>query len=112
MYIRPSDLYWLDPVKEAAKQFALGQWCTDQPHHVVIHELGHLAHYRQDAAAYRAALDKVWTAEELSIARRVSAYAAESPREFVAEVFVLLTLGKPIADDVLSLYQKLGGMQL
>lgn len=109
LYVRPSDLYWIDPAKESAYQYSIRQWSTDRPSHAVIHELGHLAHYRHDAQAYRQALNSVFSADQAVIAAKVSQYAAKEPREFVAETFVLLVSGRSVADDVLVLYKEFGG---
>lgn len=110
LFIKPSDTYWLDPAKVSEKRFASGFWSSNHPDHAIIHELGHLAHYKHSADLFRRALRDL-TAEEQAIASKVSGYAADDAREFVAETFVLLTLGKPVADDVLALYRQLGGFE-
>jgi hypothetical protein len=43
------------------------------------------------------------------IARRVSAKAAKSPRDFVGEVFAGIATGKHYDSDVIALFDEIGG---
>jgi hypothetical protein len=110
LFLRPSDAYWLDAAGEAARQYAKQRWSTGRPDHAVIHEMGHLAHYRHAPASYANLLQVKFTAEQAATASKVGFYAATEPREFVAETFVLLTVGAKIDEDVLKLYRLLGGV--
>ena len=112
MYIQPSDSYWDDAAKSAKKEYEDGYWSSGDPHHAILHELGHNTHYLQAQAQYIGYLTTMLTSSQAIIAAKVSKYAMESQGEFVAETFVLIIQGKKIDDDVLELYQSLEGRLL
>lgn len=73
----------------------------------VVHEMGHLLHYQASAENFFGLQSA--SHRQPMIARKVSTYATNSPREFVAEVFLGLVYGKDFDDDVLQMYTALGG---
>lgn len=65
-------------------------------------------HYQNSPSAYQAQM--ALSPAETLIASKVSGYAQDGVREFVAETFVALALGRTLSNDVLNLYQVLGGI--
>lgn len=81
--------------------------------HVIRTEIGHALHYRNLANQGRTAIWNTWlTAEEELLAGRVSRYAAENRKEFVAEVFAMKWAGAAVDSEVEALYDALGGPSL
>ncbi len=95
----------------------------------IFHEMGHLQHEYSAGANYEKmgklaelknakikdtsiADDFLKDKNKQQIAYKISAYAAESPSEFVAEVFAKLTNGSKLSDDVMTLYEKYHGPKL
>ena len=81
---------------------------------LIYHEIGHLEHAENTKSTFYF-LDKkhmrLFKASK-DIASKVSAYATTSPCEFVAECFAKLCDGIKLDDDVMKLYEKLGGFPL
>jgi hypothetical protein len=83
----------------------------------VVHEIGHWAHFHQDQTNYAILAQEFdrneWKAavEMLDIESRVSRYAAENEREFVAEMYSGIRSGREdlLADDLMEVYEWLGG---
>lgn len=89
--------------------------------HLVRHEVGHAAH--ESAAGFDQISDQyeqgwgdavggqVDDVEELrqTIGEELSAYAAQSPNEFVAEAFAVQYAGEDLATGLQNLYDELGG---
>lgn len=73
----------------------------------VVHEMGHLMHFQSSASNFYSLQSA--SHRQPMVARKVSTYATNSPREFVAEVFLGLVYGKAFDDDVIQMYQGLGG---
>lgn len=73
----------------------------------VIHELGHLLHYQSSSENFFGLHGA--SHRQPMIARKVSTYATNAPREFVAEVFLGLVYGKSFDDDVIQMYNGFGG---
>ena len=94
--------------------------CIVSPYRNIFHELGHLAHFEsmgKDWKLYKS-MDKGSGAltlefksdpEKIEIARKITAYATQSPNEFVAEVYTDILEGKKIPDDAMRLYRKYHG---
>ena len=80
----------------------------------IFHELGHLEHEKQSKKIFEAFKFSSFgkNQAEIDIARKVSDYAAESPVEFVAEVFSDLLNGKKYSKDIMDLYNKYGGPKI
>ena len=86
----------------------------------IFHEIGHLndkVRYGDDGLTGK--IDfyqklKAWgdNKKDFGIACTVSNYASTSPGEFVAEVFAELVSGNKLSDEVLELYQRLGGKMI
>lgn len=108
LFINPSSPYWADKAAYAKHQHRTGYWATDHPDHAIWHELGHVMHYQNSPVAYEASM--VLSLSERGIAGKVSGYAEDGVREFVAETFAALALGRTLPSDVLNLYQILGGI--
>jgi hypothetical protein len=65
-------------------------------------------HYQNSPVGYQAHI--LLSPSDLAVAGKVSKYAQDGVREFIAETFAALALGKPQPSDVLNLYQLLGGI--
>lgn len=112
LFFRPSNLYWTKPVEWSQKEYASKWSSTNRRDHTLVHELGHLAHYRHAEQSYRQLEGVVFTQGQAEIARRVSNYASEDPREFVAETFVLLIDGgNKLDNEIMALYRQYGGYE-
>jgi len=59
----------------------------------LIHRVGHAAHYRHAPTLYTTLARQGLSVTEQAVALKISSYAAENPREFVAETFALLAAG-------------------
>lgn len=108
LFVNPASGYWANKAAYAKHQKQIGYWSTDHPDHAIWHELGHLMHYQNSPVAYQAHI--ALSPADLVVAGKVSGYAQDGVREFIAETFAALALGKPQPSDVLSLYQLLGGI--
>lgn len=108
--LNPASLYWTKPQAAAQAAFANDRfWSTNRADHAVLHEMGHLSHYLHVPFGYIGLAKAVFTPEQTLIALKVSRYAAESPREFIAETFVLLQEGVSLEADIMALYDQYGG---
>lgn len=79
----------------------------DRPTISLIHEIGHILHERSLGDAF-------WTPGSIvtgspTTANKVSGYAGNNKKEFVAEVFTGLILGKVWPTDVMNEYRRYGG---
>jgi hypothetical protein len=89
---------------------AAGFFADPTPQGVLIHELGHFAHWRRlGMEPYLALARRRLSGPERATAHTVSPYAATDPCEFVAETFTGLSAGRTYGADVLTLYVKFGG---
>lgn len=84
-----------------------GYLSTSDERHIVLHELGHVAHMKSDFE--RAVSPEFDSVEDQDVAAKVSALAASMPGEFVAETFVGLIIGVQYPQEVMDLYRRLGG---
>lgn len=109
LFANPASAYWQDRAGFAAAEQGRGDWSAADPAHGVRHEMGHLSHHRSAPAVYAA--NAPLLDEEQPIASRVSAYAAENVREFVAETFAALLAGRALDADIMRLYRKYGGVE-
>lgn len=77
----------------------------------LYHEFGHKAHHAVCKNYGNMGLD--WSKQEFQdIAAKVSLYSKNSPEEFVADTFALLSQRKILPLDVIQLYEKCGGPQI
>jgi hypothetical protein len=109
LVLNPTDDYWSHPQMVADHQHGIGYWSTNHKYHAVLHECGHAAHHQAAPTLYASLAGKKLTAQEAAIAAKVSEYAVEDAREFVAEVFAALAAGVTMDADVYVLYVALGG---
>lgn len=83
---------------------------TQNQHHLVRHELGHVAHYRSMTTDERSL---IWHADlnaaQRELARSVSGLATWSVKEFVAEVHAGLWAGFRYDRDVMTLFDLFRG---
>jgi hypothetical protein len=115
--LNPTSPYWAGTMAEvramAREAKDRGFRATADPRHPILHELGHLAHWE----AKRASWDDDWgdrvgaARDQQAMAGRVSGRAAQSPAQFVAEVFAGLRLGEKYPVNILTLYALYGGLQ-
>ena len=92
----------------AQREMLESGWMTQTS--VVLHELGHIAHYHNSDSG---TLDRLrsmrFSGDEARIARKVSRYAGKNPMEFVAEVFAGMKAGSAYGGDVMEMYKKFRG---
>jgi hypothetical protein len=80
-----------------------------------LHEIGHLIHkntykFFDEAGKESSKIYKEFQNKNIqAVALQVSAYAANSPLEFVAETYKRLRNGQVFSDDVMALYKKYNG---
>jgi hypothetical protein len=91
-----------------------GLFSTQHPQHFVRHEVGHAMHYRALSSSLKQR-DQIWYAESLErdsfrVAQRVGDRATWNPKEFVAEVFAGLWGKVDYDDEVIALFDSLGGV--
>ncbi len=89
---------------------ATGFGGLDKPTITTIHEIGHILHERSSGDAFWATGSII--AGKADSAGRVTGYAAQNKKEFVAEVFAGLIIGKEFGGDVLDEYQRYNGPKL
>lgn len=75
----------------------------------MVHELGHFLHYHQNRSMFHDLTGTEFAGDKADVAGSVSAYAAEKPREFIAEVFLGMVYGRTYSADVMEMYDGLGG---
>lgn len=76
---------------------------------VIIHELGHNLHARNNAAMVFSGSDLENKYKMTDLAIEVSPYATKNPLEFVAEAFVGLVYGYKYSAGVMAKYNEWGG---
>ena len=108
LYLNPTTSYWASKQAYVKSQYDTGKWSTAHPNHPILHELGHTMQHDNSPVAYQARA-RLSPAEKI-VAGKVSAYAQEDVREFVAETFTSLATGQILPSDVLTLYQLYGGI--
>jgi len=108
LFLNPSSSYWANKAAYAKQQQQTGYWSTGDPDHAIWHELGHLMHYQNSPSAYQSQM--ALSPADTLVAGKVSGYAQDGVREFIAETFAALSLGRAFTNDVLNLYQVLGGI--
>lgn len=112
IFLNPAYSQWGQLEQDVKLQFSKNYWSTDNKHHVIFHESGHLAHYANNPLVYLQLYGKELSPKDVLIAKKVSLYAVKSKLEFVAEVFAGLVAGKKFDDDIMKLYISLGGLKL
>lgn len=80
----------------------------NKPTITCIHEIGHILHERSAGDMFWET-GSILTGGKAANAGEVSGYAATTKKEFVAEVFAGLILGKPFSDACTQEYLALGG---
>jgi len=116
IYLNERSAYWNDPAALVARnrQGPKPWWSSDNPHSVIIHEVGHALHHRALGTAYAtdpalrrpSALTR--TEKQLIIAE-VGEYASTKPVELVAEVYNAMMAGRQFSKAIMDLYAKFGG---
>jgi hypothetical protein len=87
-------------------------WSTADPAHFVFHEIGHFLVYDHlSARDYLKLSGYQWHPSELGIAAKVSSRATRDALEFIGEVFAALMAKRPLDQDVIDLYSRLGGVK-
>ena len=119
IYVNPESWHFKKrkSIRKYARRFhAKGYTSTDDPAHVLRHELAHLLHARAAGVGF---LDdhQAWPradAAARAIAARVSHRATQSPSEFVAEVFAGMWGGRDFDADgeVMAWYHRYRGPAL
>lgn len=123
--------FWDDPADRMKYLGRARMFSSDQPDHVITHELGHLTHartkswqkivkaeeYRISGSAFASARAQIDWLNRLEtrvkdVGKSVSRYATTSAKEFVAETWAGLHAGKTYGDTVMQLYVELGGPEV
>lgn len=106
MALNPDWAGWRDGGKTIKEQFKAGFFSSDHPLHAIYHEAAHA-----NAAALKVdhGMTRFSKADELAIARSVSKRAGVDKDEFLAEVRAAKMAGRRFKQDVLKLYERLGG---
>lgn len=118
MLIDPRDEYWRNPAATAAKNHDERMWSTSDPNHAVLHDMAHWLHFNADPANYVSLKTLAFNADEVAVIARQVSTAADTPVEFMAEVFAQLwrrridggTTSLP-NNAIMDLYRKLGGIE-
>ena len=95
----------------AQRLFEAKEWSTHSELHVALHELMHTAQYLQNPEQWTTLHLRFFSEDErVFIFTHVGLYANSDVIEFLAEVGVGLLLGMVYPDEVMALYQSLGGL--
>jgi hypothetical protein len=113
IYINPASKFFAKgPAKVTAEQAEMRWWSASRVEQVIDHEIGHARHHQAlghafDRPELRSSFDEETTAK---IREWVSGYAAQSPVEFVAEVYAGLKAGIQYKKVVMDFFVGLGGV--
>ncbi len=100
---------WYRP-GDAQVHYDIGFHSTPSPDHTTHHEIGHALHHQGIGDEGFAKLSSgSLSPEHWPIARKVSTYATTNIKEFVAETYVGILHGNKYPEDVMALYESLGG---
>jgi hypothetical protein len=97
----------IDETKGGDSYYTLSSNLDPEGPGTVIHEMGHMMHFQSSATNFYSLQGA--SHRQPMVARKVSTYATNNPREFVAEVFLGLVYGKSFDDDVIQMYRAFGG---
>lgn len=87
-------------------------WLTDDQDHFVFHEIGHFLVYDHlGARDYLKLGGYQWHPADLTIASAVSTRATLDALEFIGEAFSALMAKRPLHQDAIDLYLRLGGVK-
>jgi hypothetical protein len=110
IWLNPDHPSWSDPAAFFADPKYQTWFSSNHPEHTIYHEVGHGLHARAlGPERFDEWKDSFASAEDYRTARKVSKYATTNTSEFVAEVYAARVAGKRYDDDVLTLYERLGG---
>jgi hypothetical protein len=108
MVINRTGDYWQDPDKNAARGKNVGRSSYSRPDGPIMHELGHKLHFMNAPSSPNTrSFGSIMEVDP--IVDHVSAYAADSPSEFVAEVFAGIQGGSRYPPVIKNLYDKYRG---
>lgn len=112
IFINPRAQFWEESVTQAKLEFNRGWWSSDDPLHVLHHEIGHFLHNSSlGNDVYQFFKETPLTTRQVSIIiTEVSEYATENPLEFVAETYAALRAGRKFSEELLRLYSHFGGI--
>ena len=97
----------IDDTKGGDTLYTLSSQLDPEGPATVVHEMGHLLHHQTSASNFYGLQSA--SHRQPMVARKVSTYATNNPRELVAEVFLGLVYGKSFDDDVIEMYNAFGG---
>ena len=117
--INPFNRHWTGDTAASQLNRFTERWSSSpDPNATLFHETGHYLHQaniRNSSDSVKQFVyqeDRWMTDSWRQTAQTVSAYAAKSPKEFVAEVYAGKMSGRSYSRDVESLYRYLGGPEL
>lgn len=97
IHINASSGWWKDPVGVAAHNAKVGHLSSDDPSHVLNHEIGHAIYDPPDNFMNQ-------MHERELIKQHVSKYAAMNPKEFVSEVHAGTKAGKKYNEQIMRMF--------
>jgi hypothetical protein len=114
IYINPESYEFRSrrSIRKYARRFYLkGYASTDNPGHILRHEVAHLLHARAAGIPHLEELkaQPIRGTRVLPVAGRVSRRALESPLEFVAEVAAGIWDGRQYDPEIMGLYDRFQG---
>jgi hypothetical protein len=77
LFFDPADAYWAHPQMIVDHLHQSGYWSTGHRHHPIVHEAGHLAHFRASPTLYAAMRSHRFSAKESATATKVSGVASK-----------------------------------
>ncbi|HEX3983735.1 MAG TPA: hypothetical protein VHX12_08580 [Acidisoma sp.] len=102
-----------DVAAAAVSNFRIQNWSSADPHHPLLHEVGHYNHHLAAGDADFKRAIKPGSIKNFAdaslIEREVGTYARTSRANFVAEVFAGRSAGRTFPSTVMRLYYSMGG---
>ena len=103
MELNPASEFFARPISYSRAGRRDGYFSSASPRHTIAHEIGHAKHRTMgDRQEFKNG--------DTRIARRVSAYAASKPNEFVAEVRGARKVGSRFDAEIMSKYRMYSGL--
>ena len=111
LLVNPGWPHWGSLAARTAELAGAGVWSTRTDDHIYVHEMAHKSlALKLGIDTYRSFRRERWQdAADVEVAKQVSAQAAKSPSEFVAEVYAMLRNGLRVPVQVRVLYARLEG---
>lgn len=112
IWMNTNNEFWDDLEKQQRQAFDEGWFSSEDPNHVVYHEIAHKLHHDKVGDRDFMYSPLMTLREDAIIAEEVSFYGATESAEMVAEVFAGVIAGKTFSKEVMDIYEKYGGPDL